>query len=148
MLGGSGAAPAHQVAVKRQERDARHARCAAAAHPCCRLLCRFRLLPSWRASPAGLSAAVCATQPGGACGCGSGSVAAGAAWFVQDGLYLRHAEGHYELSGAVSPLALLWKDASCSRYVLVRVRGGGGSMRMAVRAVDAIAVLSYTALLS
>lgn len=39
--------------------------------------------------------------------------------FTQDGLYLRHTGGHYSLGGISSPLALLWKDESCSRYLLV-----------------------------
>lgn len=39
--------------------------------------------------------------------------------FTQDGVYLRHTAGHYALGGCSSPLALLWKDASCSRYLLV-----------------------------
>ena len=34
--------------------------------------------------------------------------------YRRDGLYLLHKEGHYAL--ALSPLALLWKDAACSRY--------------------------------
>ncbi len=38
--------------------------------------------------------------------------------FVQDGLYLVHSQGHYA-PGDHSPLALLWKDEQCSRYVLV-----------------------------
>lgn len=36
--------------------------------------------------------------------------------FVRDGLYLLHKEGHYTLGQ--SPLALIWKDATCSRYLL------------------------------
>ena len=34
--------------------------------------------------------------------------------YQRDGLYLLHKEGHYALG--LSPLALLWKDAACSRY--------------------------------
>ena len=34
--------------------------------------------------------------------------------YRRDGLYLLHKEGHYALGH--SPLALLWKDAACSRY--------------------------------
>ena len=36
--------------------------------------------------------------------------------FVRDGVTLLHKEGFYELGA--SPLALLWKDATCSRYHL------------------------------
>jgi hypothetical protein len=42
---------------------------------------------------------------------------------VQDGMYLRHVEGHYSQGGGCTPLALLWKDESCSRYLLVSSRG-------------------------
>jgi hypothetical protein len=41
------------------------------------------------------------------------------AGFVQDGLYLRHVEGHYDAGEGATPLALLWKDEDCSRYLLV-----------------------------
>jgi hypothetical protein len=34
-------------------------------------------------------------------------------------MYLRHVEGHYSQGGGCTPLALLWKDESCSRYLLV-----------------------------
>ena len=34
--------------------------------------------------------------------------------FQRDGLYLLHKEGHYSLSS--TPLAVLWKDSSCSQY--------------------------------
>lgn len=40
----------------------------------------------------------------------------GAVPFSRDGVTLLHMEGHYALGA--SPLALLWKDASCSRYHL------------------------------
>lgn len=40
----------------------------------------------------------------------------GAVPFSRDGVTLLHTEGHYALGA--SPLALLWKDASCSRYHL------------------------------
>lgn len=40
----------------------------------------------------------------------------GPAPFVRDGVTLLHKEGFYELGA--SPLALLWKDATCSRYHL------------------------------
>ena len=36
--------------------------------------------------------------------------------FERDGLYLLHKEGHYLLGQ--SPLALIWKDASCCRFLL------------------------------
>eukprot|EP00955_Chlamydomonas_euryale_P082027 363662-Chlamydomonas_euryale.AAC.27 len=38
--------------------------------------------------------------------------------FVRDGVYLLHRDGHYQAAGAPCPLALLWKDAACSRYLL------------------------------
>jgi hypothetical protein len=38
--------------------------------------------------------------------------------FVKDGLYLLHKEGHYQAVGPPCPLALLWKDAACTRYLL------------------------------
>ncbi|KAG1677386.1 hypothetical protein FOA52_010766 [Chlamydomonas sp. UWO 241] len=38
--------------------------------------------------------------------------------FVKDGLYLLHKEGHYQAVGPPCPLALLWKDAACSTYLL------------------------------
>lgn len=44
-------------------------------------------------------------------------------------MYLRHIEGHYSQGGVCTPLALLWKDESCSRYLLVgwvTVRHVGG----------------------
>lgn len=37
--------------------------------------------------------------------------------FVRDGVMMLHKEGRY-MAGASSPLALLWKDAACSRYLL------------------------------
>ena len=36
--------------------------------------------------------------------------------FERDGLYFLHKEGHYLLGQ--SPLALIWKDASCCRFLL------------------------------
>ena len=36
--------------------------------------------------------------------------------FVRDGLLLLNKEGHYELGP--TPLALLWKDAHCSQYMV------------------------------
>lgn len=61
----------------------------------------FAPLPLHPCSVCGLRAAYTASLAGGG---------------VMDGLYLRHAEGRYELGR--SPLALLWKDAGCSRYLL------------------------------
>ncbi|KAK9837139.1 hypothetical protein WJX81_005845 [Elliptochloris bilobata] len=51
--------------------------------------------------------------------CDSGGLHAalhGSVPFVRDGVTLLHKEGYYELGA--SPLALLWKDAACSRYHL------------------------------
>lgn len=45
-----------------------------------------------------------------------GSCSGSTLGFVQDGCYLLHKEGHYQPGHA--PLALLWKDESCSRYML------------------------------
>ncbi|KXZ49130.1 hypothetical protein GPECTOR_23g59 [Gonium pectorale] len=60
-------------------------------------------LPSAAADPAGP-------------GLGPGSSPAGD--FVRDGLYFRHRQGHYAPGPAPTPLALLWKDAGCSRYLI------------------------------
>ncbi|KAG2487114.1 hypothetical protein HYH03_014227 [Edaphochlamys debaryana] len=38
--------------------------------------------------------------------------------FVRDGLYLLHRAGHYTPGPAPCPLALLWKDLGCSRYLM------------------------------
>jgi hypothetical protein len=43
--------------------------------------------------------------------------------FTRDGVYLVHREAHY--SAGPSPLALLWKDAVCSRYVIDTDPAGG-----------------------
>lgn len=69
------------------------------ASPCC--CCSLQLAPVWPATPAGLTAAYSDPLP-----------------FTRDGLLLRHREGHY-VTGAPTPLALLWKDAACSAYLLV-----------------------------
>lgn len=37
--------------------------------------------------------------------------------FTRDGILLLHKEGQYE-PGTSTPLALLWKDAACSRYFI------------------------------
>ncbi len=47
---------------------------------------------------------------------GLASAHSGPVAFVRDGLYLLHKEGHYALGQ--SPLALTWKDAACSRFLL------------------------------
>ncbi len=36
--------------------------------------------------------------------------------FRRDGLYLLHKEGHYSLTS--TPLAVLWKDSTCSQYFI------------------------------
>ena len=66
----------------------------------------LRLLPAAPATPEGLAAAA---APGGAC-------TGAALGFVQDGVLLLHREGAYQ--PGPTPLALLWKDARCSRYLL------------------------------
>ncbi|GIL69574.1 hypothetical protein Vretifemale_497 [Volvox reticuliferus] len=38
--------------------------------------------------------------------------------FLRDGLYFLHRHGHYSPGLSTSPLALLWKDLGCSRYLL------------------------------
>ncbi|GFR46702.1 hypothetical protein Agub_g8321 [Astrephomene gubernaculifera] len=38
--------------------------------------------------------------------------------FLRDGLYLLHRQGHYTPGPAPTPLALLWKDLGCSRYLV------------------------------
>ncbi|EFJ43250.1 hypothetical protein VOLCADRAFT_42782, partial [Volvox carteri f. nagariensis] len=38
--------------------------------------------------------------------------------FVRDGLYFLHRHGHYRPGPGTTPLALLWKDLGCSRYLL------------------------------
>lgn len=58
-------------------------------------------VPAYRADPGGLAVAH------------SGA----AVPFVRDGMMMLHKEGRY-LAGASSPLALLWKDAACSRFLL------------------------------
>jgi hypothetical protein len=62
-------------------------------------------LPALPATPEGLEAAARGASSGAALG------------FVQDGAYLLHREGSY--APGATPLALLWKDACCSRYLLV-----------------------------
>eukprot|EP00882_Tetradesmus_deserticola_P007875 GHRQ01008289.1.p1 GENE.GHRQ01008289.1~~GHRQ01008289.1.p1 ORF type:complete len:253 (+),score=91.54 GHRQ01008289.1:440-1198(+) len=85
------------------------------SHPFCARR-RFELLPYWLATPDGLAAAA---GSGAAAARGAADPAGGACPpYVQDGVYLRHAEGHYYQGGGCTPLALLWKDESCSRYLL------------------------------
>ncbi|KAK9832305.1 hypothetical protein WJX74_005806 [Apatococcus lobatus] len=59
----------------------------------------FRPLPAYSASPGGLKEAYAGVVP-----------------YERDGLLLLHKEGHYHQGP--TPLALLWKDAACSRYVI------------------------------
>jgi hypothetical protein len=79
---------------------------------------RLALLPALPATPDGLLAAARGASAGPALG------------FVQDGALLLHREGRY--CPGQTPLALLWKDAGCSRYMLVP-GGGGGGVRGAAR---------------
>ena len=72
---------------------------------------RIAPLPAYRASPGGLLAAH-----------------SGAVGFVRDGLSILHREGRYE-AGRGTPLALLWKDAACSRYLLETDAAGEGAPR-------------------
>ncbi|GIL48596.1 hypothetical protein Vafri_5078 [Volvox africanus] len=44
--------------------------------------------------------------------------------FLRDGLYFLHRHGHYHPGLGTSPLALLWKDLGCSRYLLDTDSGG------------------------
>ncbi len=54
--------------------------------------------------------------------------------YRRDGLYLLHKEGHYALEH--SPLALLWKDAECSRY-FVDTDAAGNALPQQVHARSA-----------
>ncbi|KAG2441934.1 hypothetical protein HXX76_003539 [Chlamydomonas incerta] len=72
---------------------------------------------------AGTAAAAAAAVPTAAAGEGHGEgalagAAAAAVDFMRDGLYLLHRQGHYVPGPAPSPLALLWKDLGCSRYLM------------------------------
>jgi snurportin-1 len=60
---------------------------------------RVEPLPAYDAAPAGIAAAHSAPAP-----------------FLRDGLYLLHRRAHY--APGTTPLALAWKDAACSRYVV------------------------------
>jgi hypothetical protein len=94
---------------------------------CSALWCRrFKLLPYWHTTADGLAAAARAGAAATAAASASPAGAGGCPGYVQDGVYLRHAEGHYSQGGGCTPLALLWKDASCSRYVLVSLGLGLG----------------------
>ena len=73
---------------------------------------RFLPLPALRATPAGLAAA----HSGGVQQPGGGN-------FQRDGILLLHKEGQY--SPGQTPLALVWKDAACSRYFLDTDAAGG-----------------------
>ncbi|KAF6255865.1 hypothetical protein COO60DRAFT_168485 [Scenedesmus sp. NREL 46B-D3] len=81
---------------------------------------RFKLLPHWRGTSDGLAAAAAAA----AAAVGADPAVGAGAPYVQDGVYLRHVEGHYSQGGGCTPLALLWKDESCSRYLLVSMGWG------------------------
>lgn len=65
----------------------------------------LHVLPALPATPEGLESAVHGECSGSALG------------FVQDGVCLMHREGRY--TPGYTPLALLWKDETCSRYLLV-----------------------------
>ncbi|GLC63873.1 hypothetical protein PLESTF_000092700 [Pleodorina starrii] len=58
--------------------------------------------------------------------------------FVRDGLYFLHRQGHYCPGPGTTPLALLWKDLGCSRYLLDTDSSGQPLEHQAV-------VLSYRA---
>jgi snurportin-1 len=47
--------------------------------------------------------------------------------FIRDGLLFVAKDGNYELG--VSPLAMLWKDRSCSEYVVDTNQAGLGQSR-------------------
>lgn len=68
---------------------------------------RFAPVPAYRCTTEGLQAA---------------HAAAGLP-FERDGVYLLHREAHY--AAGSSPLALVWKDASCSKYVIDTDAQGG-----------------------
>lgn len=85
------------------------------------------MLPYWKATPEGLVAAARFSTAANASSHPSAAAAIDQEMetqqqhhqFVQDGVYFRHVEGHYCLGGYSTPLALLWKDETCSRYLLV-----------------------------
>jgi len=105
-------------------------------------------LPTWAADAAGLTRAVRWEGGGGPAAPAGMSASAGAPaptpTPIQDGVLLRHRAAPYA-AGEASPLALLWKDAVCSRHfvdgwvpggqswppppqtALLRVGGAGGS---------------------
>ena len=66
----------------------------------------------------------CCTHQGVLAGCKPACLSTGALQeaytgpvpFQRDGLMFLHKEGHYSLDS--TPLALLWKDAHCSQYLL------------------------------
>lgn len=67
---------------------------------------RFAPVPAYRCTPEGLTAAHSGPVP-----------------FTRDGLWLLHREAHY--AAGPTPLALLWKDAASSRYVIDTDPAGG-----------------------
>jgi len=87
----------------------------AQAHPL-PLQSRGRLLLWRRASAALPTAPVSNARRAAARAGGLHAALRGAVPFVRDGIALLHKEGHYALGP--TPLALLWKDARCSRFHL------------------------------
>eukprot|EP00198_Chlamydomonas_reinhardtii_P012130 XP_001701467.1 predicted protein [Chlamydomonas reinhardtii] len=65
-----------------------------------------------------IGAPASAPAPLAAAGQGQAEVAGAAVDFMRDGLYLLHRQGHYVPGPTPSPLALLWKDLGCSRYLM------------------------------
>jgi hypothetical protein len=70
-----------------------------AATPCCRC-CRFEVVPRWACDAEGLTAAHSSQRLP----------------YTRDGLLLLHVQSHYTRGS--TPLALLWKDPSCTTYFL------------------------------
>ena len=79
--------------------DPLSAECEAANEPSAQHRYRFAVPPTQRCDVEGLVAAYQAPMP-----------------FTRDGLLFLAKDGNYELG--VSPLAMLWKDATCSEYVI------------------------------
>lgn len=115
----------------------------AAAPPLPAGVARVVPLVALEASPEGILAAVSAGS-----GSGGGGGNSSSSSFVRDGVLFLHRDSGYSCDEA-SPLALVWKDASCSRYVVetdaqgralerqvallrvVEVEGGGGFLAAA-----------------